>query len=95
MKLDDSDFHPHLRARMQQRGVTKEEIERTLSDGWKADDSKPRTLGKVFVFPYRSDWGGKYFEEKEVRVYYKLVGSKLVLLSAKARYGRQFLKEAR
>jgi len=27
-------LHPHLRARMLQRGVTREEIERTLNDGW-------------------------------------------------------------
>ena len=32
MLLKDEDFHPHLRARMQQRGVTREKVERTLSE---------------------------------------------------------------
>ena len=30
VKLSEADIHPHLRARMLQRGVTKEEIEETL-----------------------------------------------------------------
>ena len=71
-RLDDYDLHPHLRARMFQRGVTKGEIEATLREGWEADDAKPRTLGKVSVFPYNDNWEGQFFEEKEVRVYYKL-----------------------
>ena len=52
MKLDDSNFHLHLRARMLQRGVTKKEIERTLNNGWEVADAKSRTSGKAFVFSY-------------------------------------------
>ncbi len=37
---------------MEQRGVTLEEIERTLNEGWDATDAKPGTFGKVMVFPY-------------------------------------------
>ena len=37
---------------MLQRGITKEEIEKTLVRGWNTDDAKSRTFGKVFVFPY-------------------------------------------
>ncbi len=54
---------------MYQRGITREEIERTLNEGWEASDAKPGTQGKVFVFPYGKKWEGRYFEEKEVRVY--------------------------
>jgi len=92
MKLDDSDFHPHLRARMLQRGITKEEVEKVLNDGWEADDAKPGTLGKALVSSYRSDWEEKYFEEKEVRVYYKVVNDEFTLLTVKARYGKDFPK---
>lgn len=58
-KLEDSDFHPHLKARMLQRGITKEDIEKTLSEGWQADNSKPGTLGKVLVLTYKDNWEGE------------------------------------
>jgi len=89
-KLDNSDFHFHVKARMLQRGVTKEEIEKTLSDGWEADDSKPGTFGKVSVLSYKKHWEGEYFAEKEVRVYYKFVNDEFVILTVKARYGKDF-----
>ncbi|HID31526.1 MAG TPA: DUF4258 domain-containing protein [Desulfobacterales bacterium] len=88
--IADEDLHPHLKARMLQRGVTREEIEQTLNEGWTASDAKPGTAGKVFVFPYRAEWEGHFFEEKEVTVYYKVVGKATVLLTVKARYGSNF-----
>ncbi|MCD6567804.1 MAG: DUF4258 domain-containing protein [Dehalococcoidia bacterium] len=75
---------------MLQRGITRKEIEKVLSDGWEADDSKQGTLGKVFVFSYEKDWEGVSFEEKEVRVYYKFAGGEVTLLTAMARYGKGF-----
>jgi len=93
IKIDDSDIHPHIRTRMQQRGVTREEIERVINEGWEADDSKPGVIGKVFVFPYNREWEGARFEEKEVSVYYKQGKGQIILLTAKARYGRDFPKK--
>ncbi|MFO7772827.1 MAG: DUF4258 domain-containing protein [Dehalococcoidia bacterium] len=89
-KLDDSDLHPHLEARMRQRGITRAEIEETLNHGWPAGDAKSGTFGKAFVFSYKGDWEGKHFDEKEVTVYYKFADDKCVLLTAKARYGKSF-----
>lgn len=57
--LKDSDIHPHLRARMMQRGVTIDEIETVLNEGWEAIDAKEGTKGKVFVFPFNDYWGGE------------------------------------
>ena len=91
-KITDADIHPHLQARMSQRGVTREEIEKVVNDGWQAPDAKSGTLGKVFVFPYAMEWEGRFYQEKEVAVYYKIVGEKIVLLTAKARYGRGFIR---
>ncbi len=76
IKITEKDLHPHLKARMQQRGVTLHEIERTLNEGWEATDAKLGTLGKVMVFPYHAEWEGKFHEEKEVTVYYKLWANK-------------------
>jgi len=80
--------HPHLEARMRERGVSLEEIEKTLENGWLAKDTKPGTYGKVYIFPYNRDWCGKVFEEKEVTVYYKFIGEKIIVLTVKARYGK-------
>ena len=90
IKISDADLHAHLRARMVQRGVTREEIETTLKVGWQAKDAKSGTEGKVFVFPYSETWQGRFFEQKEVTVYFKKVDEKMVLLSVKARYGKGF-----
>jgi hypothetical protein len=75
---------------MNQHGINKEEVEETLNNGWQADDVKPGIYGKTFVIPYNKEWEEKYFEEKEVRVYYKVVNNEIVLLTVKARYGRNF-----
>jgi len=90
MNLSEKDLHSHLKARMSQRGVTIQEIERVLNEGQEATDAKPGTLGKVFVFLYNGMWEGKLFEEKEVSVYYKLVNDRMMLLTVKARYGKGF-----
>lgn len=92
VKLTEGDFHSHLKARMMQRGITKEEIEKTLTEGWEANDVKIGTVGKVFVFPYNNYWEGKFYEEKEVSVYYKYIRDSLVLLTVKAKYGKEFSK---
>jgi hypothetical protein len=73
IKISDNDLHAHLKARMEQRGITKEE--------------------KVFVFQYNQEWQGEVFEEKEVSVYYKLINDDIMLLTVKARYGKDFSRE--
>ena len=93
IKIVDNDLHTHLKARMEQRGITRAEIERTLNEGWKAKDAKPGTIGKVFIFPYNRTWQGDLFQEKEATVYYKVIKEDIVLLMVKARYGKHFRKE--
>jgi Domain of unknown function (DUF4258) len=92
IQVAEEDLHLHLKARMRQRGVTRQEIEQILNQGWEATDAKPGTLGKVMVFPYHAEWEGQLYKEKEVTVYYKILGSQLVLLTVKARYGKDFLR---
>jgi hypothetical protein len=92
MKINETDIHHHLKFRMLQRGISKEEIENTFNKGWSANDAKEGVKGKVFVFPYNNYWEGKYYEEKEVTVYYKVKVDKIIFLTAKARYGKNFLQ---
>ena len=68
-RITQADLHSHLWARMQQRGVRREEIERTLNRGWEAPDAKLGTRGRVMVFAYGAEWEGRFYQEKEVTVY--------------------------
>ena len=86
IKITESDLHSHLKARMLQRGIRIEEIETVLNQGWEATE---RTLEKYYI---RIRKGEESFEEKEVSVYYKFTNDTMVLLTAKARYGRSFIK---
>jgi hypothetical protein len=88
--IKESDLHAHLRARMVQRGISIIEIEEALNSGWDADDAIEGSTGKVAVFTYNAEWEGKFFEEKEVTVYYKYKGKQFILLTVKARYGKNF-----
>ena len=88
--LSDADFHPHITARMAQRGITRAEVERAINEGWDADDAKPGMIGKVIVLSFNAEWENRFYAEKEVSVYFKQVEDQIVLLTAKARYGGQF-----
>jgi hypothetical protein len=75
---------------MDQRGITREEIQRTLKQGKVARDAKPGTLCRTMVLPFQAEWEGQFYQEKEVTVYYKLTDEGVILLTVKARYGRGF-----
>lgn len=92
-RVTQVDLHPHLRARMHQRGITREEIEQSLNEGREVTDAKPGTLGRVMVFPYEAEWEGQFYQEKEVTVYYKVTDEGLIVLTVKARYGQGFPRE--
>lgn len=89
--VTQTDLHAHLKARMRQRGVTLEEIKQTMAEGWEATDAKAGTQGRVMAFSYKAEWEGRFYQEKEVTVYYKLVeNERITLLTVKARYGKHF-----
>jgi hypothetical protein len=91
--LASFDNHPHLAARLAQRGVLAEEVEAVLSEGWAAP-SREGTEARRFVFPFGKQRLGRHFEEKEVTVYFKYDGNVLIVLTAVARYGSQFPRGA-
>ena len=92
IRVTEDQLHYHLRTRMQQRGVTREEIESTLNDGREAADAKPGTSGTSLVFRYEAEWEGEFHREKEVTVYHKRAGTGIILLTVKARYGQGFAR---
>ncbi|BCB95483.1 hypothetical protein JZK55_04050 [Dissulfurispira thermophila] len=64
IKISEADLHPHIKARMKQRGVSIGEIETVLNRGWDANDAKEGTIGKVLVSSYNADWGGSSLKKK-------------------------------
>ncbi|RMG78782.1 MAG: DUF4258 domain-containing protein [Chloroflexi bacterium] len=88
--IRESDLHAHLQARMEQRGITFSELQQTLASGWEATDCRPGTAGRVFVFSYEAEWEGRFYNEKEVTVYFKVKDNQIILLTAKSRYGQGF-----
>ena len=60
-------------------------MKKTLEKGEDAKDAKLGTYGKVLIFLYNDYWEGKFYEQKEITVYYKLVGEKTMILTVKAR----------
>lgn len=93
IKLSEIDLHAHLKRRMAQRGITLPELEQAINFGWDAPSAKPGTMGKVLVIPYKAEWQGQLYDQKEVTVYYKLLDDEtLILLTVLARYGYGFEK---
>lgn len=88
--ITEADLHPHLLARMEQRGVTKAEIDRAVNEGWDAADAKPGTSAKTIVLPYQQEWEEEWYAGKKVTVYYKAASEGMTLLTVKARCGREF-----
>jgi len=64
MLISEEDLHDHLRARMAQRGIRRDEIQRVLSEGSEAADAKPGTYGKVLVFQYNEEWEGQIYRRR-------------------------------
>ena len=89
-RITQSDLHPHLKARMEQRGVTLDEIQRALDEGWMSSDALIGIVGKTLVLSYAQEWEGAFYPEKEVTVYYKISDGGIILLTVKARYGSGF-----
>jgi len=90
IKLSKSDFHSHILKRMRERGISIEEIEKTLNEGKYAEDAKKETNGKKYVFNFGKEREGIFFKQKEVTVYYKRKENKIILLTVLARYGDKF-----
>ncbi len=92
IKIKDSDIHAHIKARMKQRGISIEEIQTVLAEGWNAEDSVAGTIGRVFVFSYKAEWEGKFFEKKEITVYYKYKEKTYRMLTAMTSGHNEFFR---
>lgn len=61
-------FHRHARARMAERGTTKEEVAAAVEEGERFD-AKFGRVGFRRNFAFDSEWRGKYYTVKQVEAF--------------------------
>ncbi len=71
----------------EERGVTEEEARQAASAGAPTAAHSGRNA-RVKVFPFRSEWKGRSYEEKKVKVVFVEEGDDMILITVVARYGR-------
>ena len=78
-------LHPHARARIQERGVTEDEVRATVERG----EQFPAKFGRTGFrrnFPSGSLWRGKQCSTKQVEVYAVREGSDWLVITVIARF---------
>lgn len=77
----------HAIERAEERGASLTEIQDTLERG-QASRAKGNRFAKSLVFPYESDWRGKYYEQKHVQVIYVVEGDVAIAVTVYVYYGQ-------
>ena len=79
-------YIPHARLQMGQRGITRDEVERTIETGSLLETIANRHIRqRVFREGYR--WKQREYRHKEVTVVYAVESERTVIVTAIARYG--------
>ena len=76
----------HARERMWERGVSEEDIYKTLSQG-RPVHSKQGRFAKEYVFVYKKEWQGKFYPQKKVKAVYVEERGHKVVITVYAYYG--------
>lgn len=78
-------FHPHARARIEERGITEDEVRATVERG----EQFPAKFGRTGFrrnFPSGSLWRGKQYSTKQIEVYALREGSDWLVITVIARF---------
>ena len=78
-------LHPHARARIEERGVTEDEVRATVEHG----EQFPAKFGRTGFrrnFPLGSLWRGKQYGNKQVEVYAVPEGGDWLVITVIARF---------
>lgn len=78
-------IHPHARERMEERGVTEEEIMATLKKGEQFPAKFDRT-GFRRNFSFDADWHGRQYRTKQVEAYAVQEDKDWLVITIIARY---------
>ncbi len=77
----------HARDRMRERGVSEDEVTATLERGQPGQAAVGRNAREL-VFPFNSQWQGKLYQQKKVRVVYIEEDDILIVITVYAYFGR-------
>jgi hypothetical protein len=83
--MDNINIHPHAKERMQERGVTKEEVVETILKG-ESFTVKFNRVGFRKNFNFYCKWRGKYYNNKQVEVIAVRDNEELVVITVIAKY---------
>jgi hypothetical protein len=78
-------IHPHALERMEERGVTKDEIYEAIETGIALPAKQGRTCYSK-TFPYGCAWHDRYFGNKLVKIYGVTEGSDIIVVTVIVKY---------
>ena len=78
-------IHPHAETRMNERGVSYEEIEETVNHG-ETFDAKYGRKGFRKNFSFDSEWRGTWYNVKQVEVYAVNEGNDFLVITVISKY---------
>lgn len=77
----------HILRMMFERGASFAEVAETIETGASVPAHSGRQA-RIRVFPLHSEWNGRHYEEKELRVVYTQQGEDIVPVTVITRFGR-------
>jgi hypothetical protein len=77
----------HAKERAEERGASTTEIFEALTSGVLLP-AKTGRLSREKVFSYRSEWNGKFYEEKLLKVIYLIDGKTIIVITVVVKYGK-------
>jgi hypothetical protein len=78
---------PHTIERAKERGASEEQIIETLTSG-RPIIAEGKRFGKVKTFDFHNLWKGKYYDEKQLIVYYITEGETITTITVYVYYGK-------
>lgn len=80
-------FIEHARDKMEERGISEEEVLTVLTEGNPASARHGRQA-RAMVFPYNREWMGSFYPQKRAVVIYQLEdGDNITVITVISQYG--------
>lgn len=78
-------FHPHALVRMDERGATREEVLKTISEGRTSAARYGRRIYSM-VFPFGDFWRANFYEHKMVEAFCIEEGEDMIAITVVVKY---------
>jgi len=78
-------IHPHALQRMEERGASKEEVQRAIENGRMLPAKFGRRISGM-TFPYGDYWREQFYEHKHIEVYSVGEGEDIIVVTVVVKY---------